>query len=227
MASGLARFGEKELLREARALQESLRRYVPGALASSLARGRVESGEREVSVLFADLRSYTALSQGLAAEEVFAVVGRYAAIVSEAVSRHGGSVVEFAGDGMMAVFGAPEPLASKEHAAVLTALEIAREVASLELFPGARPAGPAVGIGVATGPAFVGTIHSVDRDIWSAIGHTTNLAARLQSLTRDLGVWIALDAPTWQRAGPPCAHFNPHPQHPLRGLRTPHDIYTV
>jgi adenylate cyclase len=228
MAAGLLRFGEKELLREARALQESLRRYLPGALASSLARGKVESGEREVSILFADLRSYTALSQGLPAEQIFAAVSRYAAIVSEAVSRHGGTVVEFAGDGMMAVFGAPDPLPDKERAAALSALEIAREVEARELFPGAASAPErAVGIGVATGVAFVGTIHSVDRDIWSAIGNTTNLAARLQSLTRDLDVWIAVDEPTWRRAGAPCRHFHHHPQLPLRGLPTPHDIFTL
>jgi class 3 adenylate cyclase len=229
MAGSVMRFDEKEVLREARAVQERLRRYVPSALASSLARGAgAPSGEREVTVLFADLRSYTALSQGLPADQVFASVSRYAAIVSNAVAGRGGTVVEFAGDGLMAVFGAPDPLPDKERAAVLAALEIAREVASLSLFPGApRSQSPPVGIGVATGEAYVGTIHAVDRDLWSAIGNTTNLAARLQSLTRDLDAWIALDDVTWRRAGDPCRHFTHHPQLPLRGLRTPHDVHTL
>jgi class 3 adenylate cyclase len=229
MAGSVMRFDEKAVLREARALQERLRRYVPSALASSLAKGAgAPSGEREVTILFADLRSYTALSQGLPAEEVFASVSRYAAIVSDAVARRGGTVVEFAGDGLMAVFGAPDALPHKERAAVLAALEIVREVASLSLFPGAPASqGPPLGIGVATGEAYVGTIHAVDRDLWSAIGNTTNLAARLQSLTRDLGAWIALDDPTWRRAGDPCRHFTPHPNLPIRGLRTPHDIHVL
>jgi class 3 adenylate cyclase len=159
---------------------------------------------------------------------VFASVSRYAAIVSDAVARRGGTVVEFAGDGLMAVFGAPDALPDKERAAVLAALEIVREVASLSLFPGAPASqGPPLGIGVATGEAYVGTIHAVDRDLWSAIGNTTNLAARLQSLTRDLGAWIALDDPTWRRAGDPCRHFTSYPNLPLRGLRTPHDIHVL
>ena len=63
------------------------------------------------------------------------------------------------------------------------------------------PATLAVGVGVATGEAFVGSIRSTDRLIWSAVGSTTNLASRLQSLTRELGASIAIDETTRERAG--------------------------
>ena len=123
LASSLARIGETELAREARAREERLARYVPAAFASELARGAPEPGEREVSVLFADLRAYSRSAQGRAPEEVFAALSRYTQIVTGPVVGHGGTVVEFAGDGIMAVFGAPEPLPAKERAAVLAALE--------------------------------------------------------------------------------------------------------
>jgi class 3 adenylate cyclase len=227
--AGLSRLGEKELLQEARALQERLRRYVPASLASELARGRaLESGEREVTVLFADLRSYTSLSQGRLPEEIFAAVSRYAALVSECVVRHAGTVVEYAGDGLMAVFGAPEPLPGKERAAVTAALEIARVLADLELFPGGERGGAtAVGIGVATGEAYVGTIQSVDHNFWSAIGHTTNLAARLQSLTRDLDAWVAVDEATWRGAGEAARAFERRPRVAIRGLAEPCDVFVL
>jgi class 3 adenylate cyclase len=69
------------------------------------------------------------------------------------------------------------------------------------------PAHLAVGVGVAPGPAFVGSIRSTDRLIWSAVGSTTNLAARLHALTRDLGASIALDESRREREGSVCTDF--------------------
>jgi class 3 adenylate cyclase len=227
LASSLARIGEAELASAARAREARLARYVPAAFATELARGAPESGEREVSVLFADLRAYSRSAQGRAPEEVFAALSRYTQIVTGPVVRNGGTVVEFAGDGIMAVFGAPEPLASKERAAVLAALEITAGMRGVDLFPGAaRDAAPPIGVGIATGLAYVGTIHSFDRDIWSAIGSTTNLASRLQSLTRDLDAWIAIDSTTHSRAAVPTS-FTHHPSILIRGFPTPQPIWTL
>jgi adenylate cyclase len=102
---------------------------------------------------------------------------------------------------MMAVFGAPEALAKKEQAAV----EAGRRIVD------SMPEGLAVGVGIATGPAFVGSIRSTDRLIWSAVGSTTNLASRLQALTREFGASLALDATTRERAGYVCADFAAEP----------------
>ena len=96
-------------------MMDRLRRYVPGAIADELASGGVlEDGEREVSVLFVDVRGYTSYAEHRGASEIFASVNRYTETVSEVVRRRGGSVVEFNGDGMMAVFGAPRALERKE-----------------------------------------------------------------------------------------------------------------
>jgi adenylate cyclase len=84
-----------------------------------------------------------------------------------------------------------------------------------------------VGVGIATGRAFVGNIHAVDRLIWTAIGDTTNLAARLQSLTRDLAAAIVIDARTWAAAGNVAADFEGHERTPIRGRRQPEDVYVL
>jgi class 3 adenylate cyclase len=228
VSASIARFGGEALLAEARTLQERLRQYVPASIAARLAQGRTpEAGERVVSVLFADLRGYTSLAEGRRAEEIFAAVSRYTETVTQAVAANGGTVVEFNGDGMMAVFGAPDALPSKERSALLAARRIVEEVGALA-WPGAEGAGRLqVGVGIATGPAYVGAIRSVDRYIWSAIGNTTNLAARLQMLTRQLDAPIVIDAATRREAGDAAADFVAHLYTVIRGLRGTRDVHAL
>jgi len=208
---------------------EEMSRYVPGPICGRLARDlEIESGERELSVLFLDLRGYTAQASALRCSQVFRLLNRYVGLASSLLRRHGGTIVEFNGDGMMAVFGVPEPLAAKERSAVAAALEIA------ECVPGVLgrtnvydPSHPAMGIGIATGPGFVGSIAAEDRLIWSAVGATTNLASRLQGLARDLGAAIVLDETTWRSADPVAERFERRPDVTVRGLAQPIALYAL
>jgi class 3 adenylate cyclase len=229
MSGELRLFDEADIRRQAQAMQDALRRYVPGAIAAQVVSGgTLEAGEREVSVLFVDIRGYTTYSEGRTAAEIFSTVNRYTETVSQVVRHYGGTIVEFNGDGMMTVFGAPESLAQKERAAVEAGRAIVAAVRSLVLglaTPGSRPL--EVGVGIATGSAFVGNIQSVDRLIWSAIGNTTNLAARLQSLTRDLGAALVIDATTWSEAGDTAADFELHAHMPIRGRHQTIDVYAL
>jgi class 3 adenylate cyclase len=225
----LRHFDQEDVTREAQAMQESLRRYVPGAIAEQLSSGaELSSGEREVSVLFVDIRGYTAFSESRKAEEIFSTVNRYTETVSQIVQRHAGSVVEFNGDGMMAVFGAPRELVHKERAAVEAGREIVAAVGALpfDTSEGTKTR-LSVGVGIATGEAFVGNIRAVDRMIWSAIGNTTNLAARLQSLTRELDASLVVDGRTWARAQPAAADFEKRADVPIRGRRETQDVYAL
>jgi len=225
----LRRFDQDETVREAREMQESLRRYVPGAIAEQLGSGNeLVSGEREVTVLFVDIRGYTSFSESRKAEEIFSAVNHYTETVSQIVQRHGGSVVEFNGDGMMTVFGAPRELAHKERAAVEAGREIVESVGAMSVEnPQGGQTKLSVGVGIATGEAFVGNIQAVDRMIWSAIGNTTNLAARLQSLTRDLNASVVIDSVTCERAQPAAADFEKRPDVPIRGRRDTQDVYAL
>jgi class 3 adenylate cyclase len=206
------------LLEEARALQHSLRRYVPGAVAEEILSGRdLAPEEREVSVLFVDIRGYSSFAERRRADEIFSTLNTYTETVSGSVMARGGSVVEFNGDGMMAVFGAPKALEGKESAAVAAAREVVDSITG-EL---------SVGVGIATGPAYVGSIRAADRWIWSAVGNTTNLAARLQALTRSLDASIAIDEATRERADGMCADFVLHPGIAIRGRSDRQDVFTL
>jgi class 3 adenylate cyclase len=225
VSSRLDRFDDEEVARQAREMQRELRRYVPGAVARVIESAEsLEPREQAVSVLFVDIRGYATYTEGRAAHEIFSTVNRYTAAVSGIVEKHGGAVVEFNGDGMMAVFGAPLPLAAKEQAAVAAAREI---VASLEAANASGEAVLPVGVGIATGAAYVGAVQAVDRRIWTALGNTTNLAARLQALTRELAASIVIDAPTWRAAGDVARAFALRAQVPIRGRSQREDLYLL
>lgn len=169
-------------------------------------------------------RGYTGFAERRSAEEAFTAVSRYTEAVSRVVRAHGGSVVEFHGDGLMAVFGAPAELAHKERAAVEAARAIVPTVAALR----EAGAGPlAVGVGVATGPALVGDIRTADRAIWGAIGNTTNLADRLQQCTREFDAAVVVDDATWRAAGEAAKAFERHPAVRVRGRSEPLDVFIL
>lgn len=151
-------------------------------------------------------------------------MNRYTETVSKIVRAQGGSVVEFNGDGMMTVFGAPRELVEKERAALAVGRAIAAAVP--EITPeGATPL--QVGIGIATGDAFVANVQSADRLIWTAIGNTTNLAARLQAMTRELEASIAIDAATRAAVGRDGGDFEAHDGVRIRGRSEPVVVHAL
>jgi len=219
----LRHFGDEQLLTRAREMQDALQRYVPEVVVDELASGRsLETGECDVTVLFVDIRGYVSIAASLPAKEIFSTVNDYTQCVSSIVANHGGAVVEFNGDGMMAVFGAPRALPNRERAAVSAARAIVESIADLPV----AGAPLSVGVGVASGPAFVGDIRSADRLIWSVIGNTTNLAARLQGFTREIEAAIALDSETWRRSDGVASDFVLHSDVAIRG-REPQDVYAL
>ncbi len=225
LGAAFQHFDETARYDEAREMQDALRRYVPGAVAEGIERGiDLEPKEAEVTVLFVDIRGYTTLSEKRLPETIFSTINEYTEMVSRIARGYGGTVVEFNGDGMMTVFGAPEQLADKEHASVASAREIVRGVAALRLADGATLS---AGVGISTGPAFVGNIRAVDRLIWSAIGNTTNLAARFQGLTRDLEASIVVDAITFARAGEAAQDFESRGAVQIRGCRELKEVYSL
>ena len=228
LAAELHRFEYEELLRQSRTMHSRLGRYVPGAVARQIDRGvDLEPAESEVSVLFVDIRGYSTLAEGRAPDEIFALVSSYTLTVSELVQKLGGSVVEFNGDGMMAVFGAPDAHDRKEHAAVEAGREMVAAVAKQTVpSPEGRAASLSVGVGIASGIAMVGNIRAADRLIWTVLGNTTNLAARLQALTRELDAAIAIDAATWRAGGEP-EDFTHRGAVAIRGRSELEDVYAL
>jgi class 3 adenylate cyclase len=221
-------FDTAVILRQERRMSEALGRYVPQPVVARLARGQsIEGGERDVSVLFVDIRGYTAYSEARAVDRLFSMVNRYTEAVSAVIQRRGGTVVEVLGDGLMAVFGAPDSMPDHARVSVQAGCEVVAAVRRLALGAAEGDAPIAVGVGIASGPAFVGNIRTSDRFVYTAVGDVVNLASRIQGLTRELHAAVAIDARTHRRAGEWAARFRRHERVPIRGRAEPVDVYAL
>jgi adenylate cyclase len=168
-------------LQEREKLHDAFGSYVDPELADRvLAEGAVLAGEEvEVTVLFLDMRDFTAFAERSSPHEVVARLNELFDVVVPVLERHGGHVDKFIGDGLLAVFGAPEPLPGHAEWGVAAAREIAavvREAFGDEL---------QIGIGVNSGPVVAGTIGGGGRVEFTVIGDTVNTAARVEALTRE------------------------------------------
>ncbi len=176
-------------------------RFVPAAVVSEvLARTdedlRLGGVRRETTVLFSDLRGFTSFSEQLPPDTVIGVLNRYLGEMSDAIMDHGGTLVAFMGDGIMAVFGAP--LEQPDHAD--RAVAAAREMLEVRLprfnewmEEAGMDRGFDMGVGLNTGMVMSGQVGSARRVEYTAIGDTTNTAARLEGMTKgtDHQIFIA------------------------------------
>ena len=151
------------------------------------------SSRRLLTVLFADIRGFTALSERLAPEEVAEMLREYLTEMTEVVFAHGGTVDKYIGDCVMALYNVPFEDPDHVRNAMRTALELQERTLQVSARWEAR-LGAAIrtGIGVNTGEAVVGTLGSRQRLEYTAVGDTINLASRLEALTKDYGVGIII-----------------------------------
>jgi adenylate cyclase len=191
---------------------------------------RLESRRLEATVLFCDLRGFTSLAETLEAEQVIAVLNRYLEGVSSAVFAHEGTVVSFQGDGVMAVFGAPLEQPDHPARAVAAAREIlAQRLAEFNTWLTAEIPGAGrldAGIGVNSGPVMSGPVGSQRRIEYAAVGDATNVAARLQALSRELDGRLFVAASTYNLLGAAEADgLRPCGDVILKGRREPVTVY--
>ncbi len=171
---------------ETEMLRETLNRYlspqVVEHLLESQDRGVLRSRRREVTVLFADLRGFTTFAELRAPEEVVEVLNQYLEVMVHAVFAHQGMLDKFLGDGLLAIFGTPLPLADHSHHAVQAALAMQQAVAALNATRQQQGLPTlVVGIGINSGEAIVGNIGSLQRMEYTVVGDMVNVAQRLQS----------------------------------------------
>jgi adenylate cyclase len=207
MVEGLA---ERERLREAFGtyLDKSVAEYI-------LSEGFSEEGEEvEVSILFCDVRDFTSFAAQAEAKEVVMRLNALFAVVVPIVNRHGGHVDKFVGDGLLAMFGAPEPFPDHADRAVRAACEMASVVNS-EDEPGLR-----IGVGVNTGRVVAGAIGGAGRLNFSVIGDAVNVASRVESATRELDEDVLITDATARRLSEDI-EITDCGEHELKGLPEP------
>ena len=173
-------------------VREMFTRFVPAAVVDDVLKRtdgdlRLGGVTMEATVMFTDLRGFTSVSEALPAAQVVQIVNHYLDEMTKAIHANGGTLVSYEGDGIMAVFGAPIEQADHADRAIATAREMLetrlpsfnrwleeREIAS----------GFYMGIGLNSGDVVSGNVGSATRMEYTALGDTTNTAARLQGMTK-------------------------------------------
>lgn len=190
--------------RHRRQVRQTLSRFVPPQIVAQLVEEEaltVMQGRRQVvSVLFCDLRDFTATSEQLDPEDTVSLLNRYFQLMHEVIWEFGGTLDKFMGDGLMAFFNAPVPQPDHAQLTVYTALEMQRRIQLYQdewTFYGVPEL--RAGIGISTGEALVGCVSSRERMQYTVIGSHVNLASRLEELTKEFGVDILISETTYEQ----------------------------
>ncbi len=178
-------------LEEREQMRAAFGTYVDKEVAALILSGQFpeEGVEVDVSIMFCDVRGFTSYAENAPATEVVATLNRLFSVMVPIVDEHGGHVDKFIGDGLLAVFGAPETYADHADRAVAAAREIVAATAALDT-------GLSVAAGVNTGRVVAGSIGGAGRLNFSVIGDAVNVAARVEAATRDTGDDVLITAAT-------------------------------
>ncbi len=204
-------------------LERHLGRYVSRGVADALMRGRPGAETRDVTVLFCDLRDFTGMCERKPPEEVVDLLNTFYERACGIVEANGGTVNKFLGDGMLALFGAPDDHPDPVAAAAQSAHEIMYAADELRTRGGIWRKLD-IGIGLDCGDVVVGEIGASSRAEYTAIGTPVNRAARLQGLSREADRRIVLSEECARRLGPR-ANVVGMGSVKLKGLHAPVKVY--
>jgi adenylate cyclase len=150
------------------------------------------ANRKRVTVMFSDLRGFSRISEQTEPTELLEFLNGHFEATTEIIHQHGGTLLSFMGDGLLAVFGAPLDLADQEARAVAAAREMVKNAMERKI---------RIGVGLATGEAVLGDLGTTHRREYTVIGDVVNTAARLEKLTKEKGESILCDQETYRCAG--------------------------
>ncbi|BCR04596.1 hypothetical protein DESUT3_16650 [Desulfuromonas versatilis] len=218
-----------ESLRDKEFIKNTFERYVSKPLATEILRQRdslrLGGEEKEVTILFSDIRRFTSLAEQLPPTQVVAMLNDYFSRMIEVVNTNNGMVDKLMGDSVMALFGAPIPLGDDPLRAVRCGLVMQQAVAAFNLEQQSRDLPPLeMGIGINTGPVVAGNIGSAMRMEYTVIGDNVNVAARLQGIARPGEVLVS--EATYQRVRDQ-VRATPLEPMTLKGKSRPVGVYRI
>ncbi len=210
-------------------LKEMVQRFATPEVAQDLQESGFSLGGKRVTgtVMFSDIRDFTPLVESQPPEETIDLLNTYYTLMFDAISTHGGIVNQMIGDGLMAIFGAPLPLADHSGSAVRAALEMIElvEMFNLERANAGKPQ-IRIGIGIASGEMVAGYAGTSKRAAYTCFGDTVNLAARLEAHTKVAKRAILIDDATRSALG---EHVEIEALGPVQfqGKSAPTDVFSV
>jgi adenylate cyclase len=218
---------------ERRRLRQLFSRFVPEQAADEIIEradkeGKLRGVEVDATILFVDLRGFTGFSEANAASVVIELLNRYLEEMGDAALAHGGTVVVYMGDGMMAVFGAPVEQPDHARRALAAAQEMLHErLPKVNAWLRERGLDKQFDIVVAlnSGPVMSGTVGSMRRLEYTTIGDTTNVAARLEGVAKEMGERLLMSQSTRDRLGE-MPGLEEVGETELRGRVTPERLWT-
>lgn len=216
-------------LKEREFIHDTFGRYVTEEIRDLILSKKVPlNGEvRTVTILFSDIRDFTSYSESRHPQEVIKKINEYFAEMTEIVHNNSGIVLEYLGDGIEAVFGAPSPNERHVELAVKSAVEMRKKLSALNRIWERKNDTPlSHGIGIHTGEVVAGNVGPPSRVSYKMIGDTVNLAARIQELTKKFDGDILISGDTHLSLS---AHFTSKylGKVKIRGKNVETDIYGV
>jgi adenylate cyclase len=183
--------------------RENLSRFLPRQVVDRL----VKEGEtslvpvqREVTILFSDIRDFTTLSETLPPQKVLALLDDYFGHMTQIVMGREGMVNKFLGDGMLACWGVPDHTQDHAEQAMRAALDMRTKLVELNAWREKQGEPPLrIGIGLHTGVVAAGMLGGTQQHEYTIIGDAVNVASRVEGLTKSVGVDILVSESTWQR----------------------------
>ena len=186
-------------LKESESIKDSFGKYVSQEIRDEILKGRISlDGEmKRATLLFSDLRGFTPLVESMHPKKVVTIMNQYFTQMTEAIKENRGLVLQYVGDEIEAVFGAPVSYEDHMDMAVKAALEMRRRLIELNKNFEKQGVNPLQhGIGIHTGAVLAGNIGSKDRISYALVGDTVNLASRIQGLTREFSCDIIFSQTT-------------------------------
>ncbi|MFT3706718.1 MAG: adenylate/guanylate cyclase domain-containing protein [Archangium sp.] len=185
--------------------RENLSRFLPRQVVERVLASDgspLQPVQREVTILFSDIRSFTSMSENLQPGDVLRFLDEYFGHMGQIVRGHEGMLNKFLGDGMLAVWGVPDQQNDHAERAIRAALDMRKKLVEFNEHRAREGQEPIrIGIGIHTGMVAAGMLGGADQREYTVIGDAVNLASRIEGLTKNAGTDLLVSESTWAHAG--------------------------